>query len=126
MQGLKILLCVLSMTLFSSQLLLGQIERPGFSVTSTVGKLQVQLSSVAYPEMFLTTSFDAGGDLIIETTKEAHSVLLYSSEGKLEFVIPIGGNQVTIGKELFIGNDYHLAFNFKNYSLTEESVLATK
>ena len=128
MQKLKLLLCVLSFSSVALLPLFGQMIQPSFQVTSSLDSMVIQQSSLTYKDMFVSAAFDdEGKNLVVETKQEVHSVLLYNSVGLLEYVIPIGGRQVTIGREMFgEDNSYRLAFNFKNIEILQESVLVMK
>jgi len=60
---------------------------------------------------------ETDSNILIEMKEEVSSLLIFDSNGSLEFVLPIDAKNVIIGMSLFEKGDYRISFNFKNKEL---------
>ena len=90
--------------------------------------LKVSLVSDKHEHMFLSAKFEGDGEnLVINTFDNIRSILFYNKDNELEIVVPVGADNVIIGRDMF-GNeeDYRIEFQFENTSEMVSATLAMK
>jgi len=65
-------------------------------------------------------------NLSIETATNIHSVLIFNSEGVLDFMLPVGSTKVKLGKSMFGSGLYELGFNFQGMDETAHAKILFK
>jgi len=78
--------------------------------------LEVTLDSPELSELFVSAHFEpVEQSLIMETSENIHSILIFNEAGGMEFMLPVMATQVTLGRSMFDTGKYRLGFNFENY-----------
>lgn len=78
--------------------------------------LEVTVDSPELTALFVSAEFEPiEQSLIMETTENIHSILIFNESGDMEFMLPVMSTRVTLGRSMFDTGQYRLGFNFENY-----------
>jgi len=124
MKVFKAFMCVCVVAVFITSVNAQTMSTESGDVLVESKDLKVSLVSNKHEHMFLSAKFESNGEnLVINTFDTIRSILFYNNENELEIVVPVGADNVIIGRDMFDDEeDYRIEFQFVN---TSEMVSAT-